>query len=149
MKKSNGFTGLMSTASSMSTSSASTRPASVTRAMWLPDGSCCHRISGEGGGSPPGALGDGAVMWRPYVSIAQIAHVVRVLRGELDGVGELAAERGGRGLVQSIAFVEEQERRDALRADLREDFARHVELRSKRGFARVDHVEEERCLERF
>jgi len=61
----------------------------------------------------------------------------------------LRAEGGAIGLAHAIDLVEEQARRDNLRADLAQHVAAHLELRFVRRIGRVDDEQQQRRFERL
>src|SRR6202034_78214 len=69
--------------------------------------------------------------------------------GEEDRVGVLGAQRRTIGLAQAIDLVEEQARRDDLRADLVQYAAAYLELRFVGRIGRIDDEKQERRLERL
>src|SRR6266700_4953010 len=79
--------------------------------------------------------------------LAQPGDVALPLRAHHDAGGVLRAQRG---LVPAaVDLVEDDEARHVLRADLAQHFLGHRDLPLEPGIARIDHVEEQRRLERF
>src|ERR1700694_5636125 len=112
-----------------------------------------HRASGEDLPAQvlrrPGEeeLGLEALLEERVDRLAQLRDVTLPFRAHHDAAGVLRAQR--RFVAAAVNFVENQEARYALRADLVEHFLGHRELPLEPGITRIDDVGEQRRLERF